>query len=447
MSLDTSSERARILSSVAAFRRSQTRPLRILYLSTYWPRNHPSCGGEWRAVGVGRALRELGTVETVVVRSESEDEERANKASCAFDVCSSVKVTPRSEPGLWRKIRWALDPRISYPHGWGVDTNGSKSALQRIEDFDLIWFGNFRTANMFENWYWPRSVLDVDDLPSSVERSDFRTARKLRTRLLQIVRISSWKRREKVLGDRFTVIAACSDTDKAYLRRIGCRGPIHVIPNGFERPAAEPVRRPAVPPRIGFIGPFSHPPNLDGIRWFVKECWPRIKRCIPDARLRIVGEGSEGPLRPVGPDIDGLGWVSDIVDEIGTWSLMTVPLRIGAGTRVKIAQGFSLKCPIVSTSLGAYGYDVQDGVEMDLVDTAKSFADACIRAIQYPIEANEMANRAWEQFLQKWTWDAIAPRVRAAAEECLRLSADLEELDHVTNGASQGAEITIPKRL
>jgi hypothetical protein len=130
-------------------------------------------------------------------------------------------------------------------------------------------------------------------------------------------------------------------------------------------------------------------------------------------------------LKPVGPDIDGLGWVSDIVEEIATWSLMIVPVRIGSGTRVKIAQGFSLKCPIVSTSLGAYGYDVQDRAELFLADTASNFADACLRAIQYPMEANEMANRAWERFLQEWTFDAIVPSVWAAAEECLRLSKKL----------------------
>ena len=55
----------------------------------------------------------------------------------------------------------------------------------------------------------------------------------------------------------------------------------------------------------------------------------RIKGCIPDVQLRIVGKGSEGSLKPVGPDIDGLGWVSDVVEEIATWSLMIVPVRMG----------------------------------------------------------------------------------------------------------------------
>jgi hypothetical protein len=31
-----------------------------------------------------------------------------------------------------------------------------------------------------------------------------------------------------------------------------------------------------------------------------------------------------------------------------------------------------------------------------------------------------MAERAWKVFEEKWTWEAIAPRVHAAAEDCLR---------------------------
>lgn len=77
--------------------------------------------------------------------------------------------------------------------------------------------------------------------------------------------------------------------------------------------------------------------------------------------MRIVGPGSNGPCKPLAPDVDGLGWVKDPADEIRTWSAMAVPIGIGAGTRGKVAQAFSQKCPIVSTSLGAYGYGPVDG--------------------------------------------------------------------------------------
>jgi hypothetical protein len=47
-----------------------------------------------------------------------------------------------------------------------------------------------------------------------------------------------------------------------------------------------------------------------------------------------------------------------------TWSAMIVPIRVGGGTRVKIAQALSRKCPVVSTSLGAFGYNVIDRGEI-----------------------------------------------------------------------------------
>jgi hypothetical protein len=99
---------------------------------------------------------------------------------------------------------------------------------------------------------------------------------------------------------------------------------------------------------------------------------------------------------------------------------MVVPLRVGAGTRIKIAHGFSQKCPVVSTTLGAYGYGAVDGEEMRIADSAEAFSAACVQAIREPEKTAQMADRAWRQFLDKWTWEAIRPQVWAAAEDCLR---------------------------
>ncbi|MBA2271174.1 MAG: glycosyltransferase, partial [Chthoniobacterales bacterium] len=119
---------------------------------------------------------------------------------------------------------------------------------------------------------------------------------------------------------------------------------------------------------------------------------------------------------------DALGFVEDPAAEIATWSAMVIPIRLGAGTRVKIADGFSRKCPVVSTQLGAFGYDVQHGLELLLVqdDDPVGFASACVSLLADPAKARAMAERAYAAFLEKWTWDAIAPRVWDAAEDCLR---------------------------
>jgi glycosyltransferase involved in cell wall biosynthesis len=226
-----------------------------------------------------------------------------------------------------------------------------------------------------------------------------------------------WKRRESLLAERFSVLSVCSEEDRDYL---GEAAKAHVIPNGFARPAEAPKRDPSNPPRIGFIGVMGYPPNLEGIRWFVREVWPLVKMEVPDARLRLVGKWGDESLKPQGPDIDCLGWVEDPTEEIESWSSMIVPVRKGAGTRIKVAEAFSRKCPLVSTRIGAFGYDVQDCRELCLADTPEDFSAACVRMIREPAESSAMAERAWKRFLNEWTWDAIAPRVWAAAEDCLR---------------------------
>ncbi len=394
---------------------------RIAYVTRYWP-NQSGSGAQVRSVNVLRALQQIGSVDVVMVDAEDRSGDLRSNPDCEVKIVCCLPVEPKPNKGLREKLRWTLDPGADYPEGSGVEKDAVHRVLGRLNEFDLIWFFKLRLPHLFPTAAWPRSVVDIDDISSRYEWSAWKVGGGLRERLLTLRRLYSWRHREKLLGQRFTVLTVCSEEDRQYLRGMGLKPPIHVIPNGFERPSVEPVRSPATPPRIGFIGLFDYFPNSEAIHWFVTACWPRIKREVPDARLRLVGKGSDGPLKPLGPDIDGLGWLANPSDEIKTWSVMVIPVRLGAGTRVKIAYGFSQKCPIVSTSLGAYGYQVRDGHEIYLADSPEAFSSACIKAIREPREAAQMAERAWRQFLEKWTWEAIRPRVWTAAEDCLRLS-------------------------
>jgi glycosyltransferase involved in cell wall biosynthesis len=126
-------------------------------------------------------------------------------------------------------------------------------------------------------------------------------------------------------------------------------------------------------------------------------------------------------LKPDASDVEALGYLVDPADEIATWSAMIVPVIHGAGTRVKIADAFSRKCPVVSTHLGAHGYDVRNGRELMSADDPKQFAAACVSLVRDRAAANAITAHAYKAFLEKWTWDAIAPRVWAAAEDALQL--------------------------
>jgi glycosyltransferase involved in cell wall biosynthesis len=392
---------------------------RILYVSEVAP-NQSSFGGAMRSVNVLRALQQMGTVEVVVLNGEIENHNGIPQRDTEFTVAKTFDVVEQSTSGLIDQIKWTLDPRTSFPNGCAVSQDATDYVLRRLPEFDLIWFFKLRSPDMFPNASWPRSVVDVDDLPSLYEGAAMRAGGTPGERLKALRRRFSWRRRERLMGSRFTVLSVCSEEDKNYLESIGVSVPVHILPNGFDKPKVEPIRSPVTPPRIGFIGLFDYFPNRDAMEWFTSKCWTQIKRDVPDARLRLIGQGSEEFSRKLGPDVDGLGWQAEPSEEITTWSVMAVPIRVGAGTRVKIAFGFSQKCPIVSTSFGAWGYGAADGDEMYLADSPEQFSAACVKLIRQPEMAKQMAERAWQKFLNNWTWDSIRPAVLAAAEDCLR---------------------------
>ena len=60
--------------------------------------------------------------------------------------------------------------------------------------------------------------------------------------------------------------------------------------------------------------------------------------------------------------------------ELARADLAVVPLRIGSGTRLKILESFAHRIPVVSTTIGADGLDVEDGVHLLLADRPEEFA-------------------------------------------------------------------------
>jgi glycosyltransferase involved in cell wall biosynthesis len=59
-----------------------------------------------------------------------------------------------------------------------------------------------------------------------------------------------------------------------------------------------------------------------------------------------------------------------------------VPIRIGAGTRLKIIESLALGTPVVSTSKGAEGLEVTNGKNILIADTPSEFADAVVSVLQ-----------------------------------------------------------------
>ncbi len=393
-----------------------TRDIKILFLTSHCPSGR-SYGTQIRTFNIVKTLGRLGKVSLIVAPWFPIDKESVDKTGREFNLTRIAYLARNEVRNPIVKVRRVLDPSFLNTDGIMACTSDREAVSRMIVEHDIVWVHTILTANAFQIFKWPHAVLDIDDIPSRLFYSAARFEKKA-AKILDLYRKSLlWRCRERILKRRFDVIAVCSNEDRRYL---GDDGRIQVIPNGFSMPQDVPYYSPTVPAKLGFIGTFRYEPNRKGIEWFIQNAWPMVKRSVPNAKLKLIGLGSDEYYANMGADIDGLGYVEDPTKEIASWSAMIVPVIIGGGTRIKIAEAFSRKCPVVSTSLGAFGYDVVDQKDLIIADNPKEFASACVRLLTNRELGRIISENGWKKYLQNWTWDAIGASVSKTVEKCLK---------------------------
>jgi len=203
--------------------------------------------------------------------------------------------------------------------------------------------------------------------------------------------VAARKNRELSVYRASDAVIVVTDDDQRLLRAAGIDTPIHVIPNILPSRPRPDINRQR---EILFIGGFKHPPNEDGILWFVRQCWAHIRSAVPDARLTIVGSNPPESVLHLKkfPGIDVVGYVPTTETYLARAAVSIAPLRYGAGMKGKVCEALASGVPLVTTSAGAQGLQIQNGRGARVHDTPQEFADAVIWALSNPESAQAMAD-------------------------------------------------------
>jgi glycosyltransferase involved in cell wall biosynthesis len=220
---------------------------------------------------------------------------------------------------------------------------------------------------------------------------------------------------ERATFDRFNRVVWVSDDDRRAFPDASINGTHRTIPIAVDTNLTVPVQR-SRPFRVTFLGGIHWPPNAEGVRWFADEVWPEVAREVPDAVFTIIGKGDLGRLgrADLRSRMDVTGYVPDLARYLAETAVFVVPLRSGAGMRVKILDAWSWALPIVSTSIGAEGIQVAHGQNVLLSDDPGEFADSVTRVLQDRALARTLAanGRDTVQALYDWrkvyqAWDQV----------------------------------------
>jgi glycosyltransferase involved in cell wall biosynthesis len=204
------------------------------------------------------------------------------------------------------------------------------------------------------------------------------------------------KQYEGEICRRFEGLLTVSKEDKIALEEASGQSlEATVIPIAIDTDEVVEVHRCSEADHILHIGTMFWPPNIDGILWFLREIFPLIKAQRPQITFDVVGAKPPPEIIAYSSNSSGVnvtGYVMDPTAYYEATGVMVVPLRAGGGMRVKILTALAQGLPIVSTTLGCEGIDVEPGKHLLVADTPEAFAQATLELLEDRSLANELGS-------------------------------------------------------
>jgi glycosyltransferase involved in cell wall biosynthesis len=226
-----------------------------------------------------------------------------------------------------------------------------------------------------------RRLADLHRLRGEDDRADWQEAEADATEQL----IARW------LPHVSRMFIASDSEARAFEARTG--RPAEVVPNALTMPA---ISRRDGGGGLLLVASLGYLPNVDGATWLIEDVLPILAELLgATPKVTIVGTGAPAPLVRLCAErhVSLLTDVEDLEPLYARADAAVIPLRAGAGTRLKAIEAAFRSVPIISTKIGVEGLGLGEG-EAWLADSAPAFARACHAVLSRPLEARRRAEAA-----------------------------------------------------
>jgi glycosyltransferase involved in cell wall biosynthesis len=385
--------------------------IRILVISDIAPWG--PTGGSKRIGVTCSALAEIGSVDLLLLPVPSTVPKANPERPAGF---SADEHEPAVNAGMLGAVFNIAGPR---PAGAGqshesieteiASTRRSVSAeIARYlsgRTYDLAWFNRERAWLLAAEHVTAPCIIDVDDFEDILierwlnlgkDEHGRPVTKQSRTRMVSDI---AWWRRvhDSAAGQARTLVFSSKlDQERAgYLNSVTIPNVYRLDPGDSSPGEMDVCSRPTVL----FQGWLRWPPNEDAAQWLVNEIFPLIRDRVPGARIILVGESSPSVRAlAVNDGVEITGEVPRMQPYLRRAHVVTVPLRVGGGTRIKILEAFAHHVPVVSTRIGTEGLEVTAGVHLEQADDAQGIAESCANLLLSPRRRAELADAAYELY-------------------------------------------------
>jgi glycosyltransferase involved in cell wall biosynthesis len=266
-----------------------------------------------------------------------------------------------------------------------------------------------------------RRLVIAHNVDTLIWQRYYETARGLLKRTFLKQQWRKFERFEQEAFRRADRVVAVSAEDARLIREQFGQPAVDVVDNGIDRAYFEQTpARTRDPRRILFLGALDWRPNLDAVDLLLGSIFPRVHALEPEARLLLVGRNPPPTLAERVRQVAGVELYANVADVrpfLAEAGMMTVPLRIGGGSRLKILEALACGLPVVSTRVGAEGLCLGAGIDYVQAEELE-MADALVRAMRDPAAVLAMAEHGRRVVLKTYDWEVLARKLEASWEQC-----------------------------
>jgi sugar transferase (PEP-CTERM/EpsH1 system associated) len=185
---------------------------------------------------------------------------------------------------------------------------------------------------------------------------------------------------------------------------------IHYFDNGVDHEFFTPDRDYDDPysgcrDALVFTGAMDYWANIDAVKWFAQEVFPKVLAEVETTRFFIVGARPSREVQELSalPGVSVVGAVKDIRPYLAYARAAIAPLRIARGVQNKVLEAMAMARPVVATRGAVAGIDITGEDGLSIADNSDEFSEQTIRLLQS--SGPSVFNNSRDWVCKRYDWE------------------------------------------